>query len=186
MIDYKKLRCSHKPGAIKLLILAISPPEPWDGHEPFFYNEADMPAYGLFQATMKALYPDRWLGTKKELLDRFQNGSRFYLIDASDAPLKKRRKTELEEIAETGAVIDTIRSLAEEGSFADSKIRLAIVGTTMFRVFHDYLLRHSPVQTSKGQFDIVIVHDKPLPFPHTKRSTEEFVQKLAKIAHDMG
>jgi len=181
MIDYERLRRNRKPKTIKLLLLAISPPVPWDGHEPFFYNEADMPAFGLFQATMRALYPDRWLSIKKELLDQLQNDSGFYLIDASSIPLKGDVKDELEKIRQDGSVLDSIRQLAEDGSFADFQIRLVIIGKKMHRIFYRYL-DGAKLDTSKGHFVVSVVNDKPIPFPKTKRLTDQFVRDLSQMA----
>ncbi len=183
MADYESMRREHKPKTIRLLLLAISPPMPWDGHNPFFYNEADMPAYGLFQATMNALYPDRWTRIKKELLDQFQNVSGFYLIDASSVPLKGDVNDELEKIREYGSVLDSIKRLAEDGSFADRQIRLVIIGKKMHEIFHNYL-NGARLDTSKGQFVVIVVNDVPIRFPKDKRLTDQFVRDLAKIFQD--
>ena len=186
MIDYKKMREDHRPRNIKLLFLAESPPVPRDGHEPFFYNEADMPSYGLFQAMMKACLPDQWLAVKEDLLDLFENDKGFYLIDASDMPLQKSVKyRELKAIGKAGTVVNTIKNLAEEGSFANNKIKLVIIGVKMHGIFYDYLLRERSIPTSRGPFDRVILNKNPLPFPNNSAASDEFVRELNKIVRDM-
>jgi len=184
MADYELLRREHKPDKIDLLFLAESPPVPWNGHTPFFYDEnEDMPSMGLFQTMMKALYPKDWRQVKKDFLTTFQIRSKYYLIDASSVPLEgKGRRKKFREIRAAGTVINTIKNLADEGSFEDGQIKLIIVGKTMHKIFYDYLIENSQIDTSIGRFVIVVLNKNPLPFPHTRESNEEFISELRRIA----
>ncbi len=179
MADYERLRREHKPDRIDLLFLAESPPIPRNGHTPFFYNEReDMPSIGLFQTMMKALYPEKWRQIKRDFLGNFKDMSRYYLIDASASPLEESKGMKLREIRRTGGVIDDIRSLAEEGSFEGSQIRLIIIGSKVHKIFYDYLVGNPPIETSRGRFTIAVLNKEPLKFPRDRISTDNFIREL--------
>jgi len=188
MANYERMRRDHKPKKIDLLLLAESPPMPRNGHAPFFYDDSEgMVPYGLFQATMKALYPLQWLKVKTDFLTAFKDESRYYLIDASSVPLEsKGRKKKFREIRAAGTVIDTIKNLADEGSFEGGQVKLIIVGKTMHKIFYDYLIENSQIETSKGRFVIVVLNKNPFAFPHTRESTEEFISELGRIVGRKG
>jgi len=183
MADYEMLRRAHKPSTIDLLFLAESPPVPWNGHTPFFYDESeDMPSIGLFQTMMKALYPQEWRKVKKDFLTIFKTRSNYYLIDASSVPLEKKEKDRrLTEIKESGAVFDNIKRLAEEGSFEAGRISLIIIGSKVHEVFYGYLVGAPPIETSRGRYTIAVLNKEPLNFPRDRKSTDNFIRELRKL-----
>jgi hypothetical protein len=179
MNEYDNMREDHKPKTIDILFLAESPPPPWDGHRPFFYNDRDgMVPRDIFQSMMKALYPTEWRQVKEDFLTTFKTKSKFYLIDASKSPIEGSKSKRLSEIKKSGELIHAIRHLAGDGRFKGKQIRLIIIGARVHRKFYKYLLKNSPVDTPRGQYSIRILNESPLNFPRGNRATEEFIQKL--------
>jgi len=182
MNKYDRMREDYKPMTIDLLFLAESPPVPWNGHAPFFYNESEgMSPRDLFQFMMKALYPTQWRKVKKDFLTAFKKKSNYYLIDASRSPINGNKKKRLSEIIEDDEVIRTIKHLAEEGKFKRDQIRLIIIGKGVHDQFYQYLIDNSHIDTSRGQYSMCILNKKPLNFPRGNRATEDFIRKLQTL-----
>jgi hypothetical protein len=89
---FDEARERYRPGRIRYLLVAESPPRVASGR--FFYFEGVHDADSLFWETMKVLYPADCLQSrparhrKREFLDRFKTDG-FYLLDAVTEPIEK-------------------------------------------------------------------------------------------------
>jgi hypothetical protein len=126
MPSYEKIRQQYKPGKIKVLLIAESPP-PMDASTQssrhFYRSEIVRRDDRLFVNTIKALYPEATAKTETELeqeketwLKRFQADG-YYMIEALEESqkheiTKKERQTFI--AANLPALLDRVKKLASK------------------------------------------------------------------------
>jgi tRNA(Leu) C34 or U34 (ribose-2'-O)-methylase TrmL len=131
MTTYEKIRQSYKPGHVRVLLIAESPPPPANiqSSRQFYYHDRIRTADRLFVNTIKALYEEADKLTEAQIeankeawLKRFQADG-FYMIEALDEsqPHEATKQERQEKIrAHLPVLLEKVRALAE----ADTKIIL--------------------------------------------------------------
>jgi len=170
--DFESARQKYKPKVIKFLLIAEAPPKVES--KRFFYFEDVQKYDGLFLETMKLLYPDDSdikIGNtksirrrKREFLERFEKEG-FYLIDASNEPIKDKSKSVKRKQIEKSlpSLIEKVKSLVSD----DTKIIL--ISATVYEVCCNRL-------KSEG---FNVINECAIPFPIGWQ--KEFREKLSKL-----
>ena len=166
-------RQKYKPEIIKFLLIAEAPPK--IESERFFYFE-DVQKYDyLFLETMKVLYPNdsdikngntkNVRRRKREFLAKFKKCG-FYLIDASDEPIKDKSKSAKRKQIEKflPSLIANVRSLVPK----DTKIIL--ISSTVYGVCYKKL---------KEEKRFNVINGCPIPFPIGWQKV--FRERLSKL-----
>src|SRR5688572_9753455 len=86
---YDELRNDYRPNALRVLLVAESPPDPAAGKHRFFYNPTLNAKDNLYRGIATAAYglePNFDLTAKATIHGRLQ-GDGFWLIDLSDEPV---------------------------------------------------------------------------------------------------
>jgi len=170
-------RQKYKPEIIKFLLIAEAPPK--IESERFFYFE-DVQKYDyLFLETMKVLYPNdsdikngntkNVRRRKREFLAKFKKCG-FYLIDASDEPIKDKSKSAKRKQIEKflPSLIANVRSLVPK----DTKIIL--ISSTVYEVCCNRL-------KAEG---FNVINECAIPFPISWQ--KEFRRKLFTLLKRYG
>ena len=133
-MDFESARQKYKPEIIKFLLMAEAPPR-----ERFFYCQDVKDHDHLFLETMKVLYPnDCLVGSvrqqKHKFLERFKDNE-FYLIDASDTPMKDTHPAQKRKQIKRSLhiLVEKVRGLISK----DTKIIL--ISSTVYKVCCDRL-----------------------------------------------
>jgi len=180
--DFESARQKYKPKVIKFLLIAEAPPKVES--KRFFYFE-DVQKYDyLFLETMKVLYPDdsdikngntkSIRRRKREFLERFEKDG-FYLIDASDEPIKDKSKSAKRKQIEKSlpSLIEKVRSLVLEDTKMDVKIIL--ISSTVYEVCYKRL-------KEEKRFNVINAYPVPFPIGWQK----EFREKLSELLRRYG
>ena len=129
--DFESARQKYKPRVIKYLLVAEAPPMVESKH--FFYFEHSQRGDSLFLETMKVLYPDDFSDTKNvrsqkpKFLERFKNDG-FYLIDATDTPMKDFPPAKKREQIEKS--LPSLRNKIRD--VASSETKIILISSTVY------------------------------------------------------
>ncbi len=170
-VDFEFARQKYKPDRIKFLLIAEAPPKVESVR--FFYFKDVHDADNLFLETMKVLYPADYSNTKSirqrkgEFLERFKNDG-FYLIDASDKPMKDTRPATKKKQIEMSlpSLIEKVRSLVSE----DTKI--VLISSTVYKFCRNKL-------KAEG-FNVINECAIPFPIGWQKKFREKLGTLLSK------
>jgi hypothetical protein len=160
-INFEACRKKYKPERIRHLFIAEAPPEM--DSKRFFYCEQVQKADNLFLETMRVLYSNDFSDIKNlrqrkgEFLSKFQEEG-FYLIDASDEPMKDKRRSKKKKQIE-----DSLQTLIKKvRNLVDKETKIILICKTVYEVCHDEL-------KSEG---FNILNETPIPFPSSNHQIE--------------
>jgi len=153
-INFEACRKKYKPEKTRHLFISEAPPK-LDSKRFFYYEQVQMADY-LFLETMKVLYPDDFSDIKNlrqrkgEFLRKFQREG-FYLIDASNEPMKDRRRSKKKK-----QIKDSLETLIKKvRNLIDKETKIILICKTVYEVCHDEL-------KSRG---FNVLNENPIPFP---------------------
>ncbi len=149
-MDYEALRAQYRPGHVRVLLVAESPPDPRDAEARFFYAPILSRHDNLFRGVARAVYGDDVnLQDKSAVLRRLQSDG-YWLLDACDRPVNG-----LKPGARRQAVRDGIPQLVRRCKETAPQVGIVVCSTPVYRLV-------SPALKAAG---LRVLHDEPLPFP---------------------
>jgi hypothetical protein len=147
---YDELRERYRPGQLRILLIAESPPDPGDGERRFFYSPR-LSHDNLYRGVAEAVYGRSGvnLRDKRRVLELLQEDG-FWLIDAVDQPVNKASAwVRREAIARAvPALVERVLDLAPERG-------VVICHAKVYELA-------APSLRAAG---VRILHDDALPFP---------------------
>ena len=167
-INFETCRRKYKPERIKHLFIAEAPPE--IDSKRFFYCEQVQKADYLFLETMKVLYPNGFSDIKNlrqrkgEFLRKFQEKG-FYLIDASDKPMRDKQRSKRK-----NKITDSLPTLIKKiNKLKGKETKIILICKTVYECCYNEL-------RSKG---FNVINKSAIPFPI--RWQKEFRRELAAL-----
>ena len=139
MNSYELLRKSYRPGRVRVLLIAESPPPSPDiqSSRQFYYTDRIRKNDRLFTNTIKALYPEASAMTESQLeqekehwLRRFQKDG-YYMIEA----LSESQQHEVTKQQRQDRIRHELSHLLEKvKKLADSQTRIVLIKSNVFDV----------------------------------------------------
>ena len=147
-----RLRKNYKPGKVRVLFVAESPPESSDDEVRFFYNPRQERWDHMYRSVMKTVFPDfeSRPGEKDKWLRRFKQHG-YYMIDAIDSPVNRLASGERRSIL--NAALEA--KLVEIATLVSRKTPIILVKKNVFLAFS------GPLQHAGFN----VIHKSFLPFP---------------------
>ena len=150
---YESLRAEYRPGRVRVLLVAESPPSPAAGTRRFFYNETltghdnlfrsvALAAYGLTAADLRAV-------AKVWVLRRLQADG-FFLIDAVETPVNHMSSGDKRRAIRSG-----IPRLLHRCVELEPTVGVFVISTPV----------HEAVAGSMSSAGITVLNPIPAPFP---------------------
>lgn len=171
--DFESARQKYKPRVIKYLLIAEAPPKVES--KRFFYFEHSQRGDSLFLEIMKVIYchdsqPKNVRSQKPKFLERFKNDG-FYLIDATDTPMKDFRPAKKREQIEKS--LPSLRNKIRD--VASDETKIILISSTVYDATACILKREG----------FNIINDCMIDFPGSGRQ-KKFRDKLSMLLEKHG